>query len=204
MDTIAGGGYSLDDLRGATEWYVGKRTKTWLGACWYKPDTTLYFDIGDEMFEQVKELLSCSREEAEWVLKLLKAAGIQIVFTVFTHEEPEREYDEDDDEEEFDDEGWLTNPGKSQRKISSWCLDVVGRDYRSLGLLSAKGLRQQKQIIFRDGCGDKRVFFPAEENSIMAHYAVDISERFEKKTFHQIRLLLRLQVYYLVMLNRRE
>jgi hypothetical protein len=205
MDTIIGGGYSLDDLRGATEKYVIKRTKTWRGACWYKPDIVLSLEYGDETAYQVGEILSCAKEEAEWVLKLLKAAGMQFVFTAYIHEEPEPEDDEDDDEE-FDEEGWLAGSENNRRpkSASSRYAGIVGQNYRSLGLLSSKGLRRQKQIIFRDGRSDERVFFPGEEVSIMSHYAATMSEQYEKKTLHQIRLLLKLQIYYLVALGSRE
>lgn len=209
MDTIKGGGYSLDDLRGATEKYVIKRTKTWRGACWYKPDIVLSLEYGDETIRQVGEILSCADEEAEWVLKLLKAAGAHFVFTAYIHEEPEPEdddEDEDDEDEEFDEEGWLTGSENNRRpqSASSWCAGIVGQNYRSLGLLSSKGLRRQKQIIFRDGRSDERVFFPGEEISIMSHYAANMSEQYEKKSLHQIRLLLKLQIYYLVALGNRE
>lgn len=209
MDTIAGGGYSLEDLQRATDLYVAKRTKTWLGVCWYKPNVTLYLDWDDETLCQVGEILSCPKAEAEHVLKLLKAAGMHFVFATHVHEEPEREEDEDEEDEEFDDEGWLTSSGnerkrEAQNKFLLRHTDVVGRNYRYLGILSERGLRRQKQIIFRDGGSCGRIFFPGEEIPIMAQYAAHISEQYEKKKLHQIRLMLKLQIYYLIIFCIRE
>ena len=203
MDTIldVGGGYSLDDLRAATEVYVALRTKTWLGVCWYKPDTTLHLEWDDETLYQTGEVLSCSKAEAECVLKLLKGAGKYFVFTSYTHEAPENEDDEgDEEEEEFDEDGWLTDSEnkKTKRPGVSWGLDSSGKSYRYLGVLSHKGLRRQKQNIFRDGYSDRRIFFPAEDIPILSEYAVGMSKRYEKKELRQIRFLLKLQIYYLV------
>lgn len=206
MDTVVGGGYSLEDLRAATDAYVARRTKTWLGVCWYKPDITLYLEWDDETLYQVGEVLSCSKAEAEWVLKLLKSSGTHFVFTTYTHEETinEDEEEDEDDDEEFDDDGWLTGfESKKPKKISPrWRTDVVGRSYRYVGSLSDCGLSRQKQTIFRNG--DNRVFFPGEEIPITAEYAINISEKYEQKKLYQIRLLLKLQIYYLIAFCKKE
>lgn len=197
MDTILGATYSLDDLREATEAYVAKRTKSWLGVCWYKPDTALHLEWDDETLYQVGEMLSCPKLEAECILKLLKAAGTQFVFATYTHEEPEK--DNGDDEEEFDEEGWLvgSDTGGEGNRFSAYDpADVAGNDRRYLGVLSPRGLRLQTQTIFHDGL--KRVFFPAGDVPILAEYAVNMSEQYEGKHLRQIRFLLKLQIYYLV------
>jgi hypothetical protein len=202
MDTILNDeeGYSLYDLRRATDAYVALRTKTWLGVCWYKPDTTLYLDRGDETLYQVGEILSCSKIEAECVLKLLKSAGVCFVFTSITHEEPKNDDDDDDNEEEFDENGWVTDSGykNKENRFLSWRTYTVGKSYRYLGVLSHRGLRRQKQTIFCDGCSDRRIFFPAEDTPIASEYAVKMAEQYEKKYLRQIRFLLKLQIYYLV------
>lgn len=200
MDAILNeGGYSLNDLQRATEAYVALRTKTWLGVCWYKPDTTLYLEWDDETLYQVGEVLSCSKLEAECILKLLKSAGTHFVFTTYTHEEPESE-DSDDDDEEFDEDGWLTKHGSKKPKKSSLSgrVGTAGDGYRYLGVLSYRGLRRQKQTIFRDGYSDRRIFFPAGDIPIVSEYAADMSERYEKKHLRQVRFFLKLQIYYLV------
>jgi hypothetical protein len=199
MDTVAGGGYSLEDLREATDTYVARRTKTWLGVCWYKPDITLYLEWDDETLYQVGEVLSCSKAEAECVLKLLKSSGVHFTFTTYTYEEPKNDED-DDEEEEFDENGWMTDSGYKNRenRFLSWHTYTVGKSYRYLGVLSHRGLRKQKQTIFCDGYSDRRIFFPAEDTPIASEYAVKMAEQYEKKYLRQIRFLLKLQIYYLV------
>jgi hypothetical protein len=159
MDTAIKKAYSLDDLNQAISFYKTARTKKWLGACWYKPNDSLFLDLGDETLFQVGELLSCTRPEAEAVLKLLKVSGTHIIFAVRVKQKKQEREEQVEDEEEFDEEGWLVNPPKKKKQSfyqTLFATGEVGRRY--LGVLSCRGLRKQVEIIFRDGW--QRNFFP--------------------------------------------
>lgn len=199
METMSGG-YSLDDLRRATDAYVAMRTKIWRGVCWHKPDTTLYLDWDDETLYQVGEVLSCPKTEAECVLKLLKAAGVRFIFAIYSRFQTEAEDNEED--EEFDDDGWLVDSEDSEfeNKKPLQGTKVVGQSRRYLGVLNSSGLRRQTQIVFG---GPEKIFFPADEIPIVSEYALAMLLH-EKKRLSQVRFLLRLQIYYLVALAQKK
>lgn len=190
MNKLVGPKHTLDELQSATEAYVVHRTKIWRGACWYRPNSKLYLEWDDETLYQVAEVLCCTKEEAEGVLKLLKVSGTFFVFASKT-----QVLSVDDDEDEFDEEGWLIGSSKNPRQNPSF-RHVVGRDRRYLGVLSWKGLRLQVQILMQDGM--RRVFFPSHDDPILAEYALDMSLRYESKELKQMRYFLNLQVDYLV------
>jgi hypothetical protein len=197
MNTVIKEAYFLNDLNQAISFYKIARTKKWLGVCWYEPNDSLFLDLGDETLFQVGELLSCTRAEAELVLKLLKVSGAHITFAVRVKQK-KQEIEErfEDEEEEFDEEGWLVGSSKKKKQSFYQTLFATGEvGHRYLGVLSCRGLRKQVEIISRDGW--QRNFFPVSDKPILSEYALWMAERYENKTLQQVRFLLRLQIYYL-------
>jgi len=184
----------LKAFQDAVQVCVLKRTKFWLGACWYKPSPFLCLGWDDDVIYQVAELLEITPDEALWVMKLLQVSGKSIVFATYSTAVFNSSLDEDEDEDEFDDDGWLFE--KPTRRKKQFQDRFVGDHHRYLGLLSGRGLTLEKDIVFYDGL--KQVFFPINEVSIPSDRVVIMSRLYEHKDLLQVRFCLQMQIFCLL------